>query len=268
MFYLFAFVVGAVIGSFLNVCIHRLPAGESVVYPPSHCPGCGVRIRSRDNIPLLSYVLLRGRCRSCGAPISLRYPVVEALSGALLMLLLYRFELSHVGVDGQQLGAVLPKLGVYAAFVAALIVVSFIDLDHQIIPDVISLPGIVVGLVASVLGQGPPLLDSLLGALVGGGILYAVAVGYHAFTGREGMGGGDIKLLAMIGAFLGWRGVLLSLIIGSFTGAVVGISLILVRRTDSRVPIPFGPFLALGAVCSLAFGDRLITWYLQMAFRL
>jgi len=184
-----------------------------------------------------------------------RYPVVEALSGALLVLLLYRFGLS-------------PALGVYAAFVAALIVVSFIDLDHQIIPDVISLPGIVVGLVASVLGQGPPLLDSLLGALVGGGILYAVAVGYHAFTGREGMGGGDIKLLAMIGAFLGWRGVLLSLIIGSFTGAVVGISLILVRRTDSRVPIPFGPFLALGAVCSLAFGDRLITWYLQMAFRL
>ena len=255
MFYLFAFVIGAVIGSFLNVCIHRLPAGESVVYPPSHCPGCGVRIRSRDNIPLLSYVLLRGRCRSCGAAISLRYPVVEALSGALLVLLLYRFGLS-------------PALGVYAAFVAALIVVSFIDLDHQIIPDVISLPGIVVGLVASALGQGPPLLDSLLGALVGGGMLYAVAVGYHAFTGREGMGGGDIKLLAMIGAFLGWRGVLLSLIIGSFTGAVVGISLILVRRTDSRVPIPFGPFLALGAVCSLAFGDRLIAWYLQMAFRL
>lgn len=255
MFYLFAFVIGAVIGSFLNVCIHRLPAGESVVYPPSHCPGCGVRIRSRDNIPLLSYVLLRGRCRSCGAAISLRYPVVEALSGALLVLLLYRFGLS-------------PALGVYAAFVAALVVVSFIDLDHQIIPDVISLPGIVVGLVASALGQGPPLLDSLLGALVGGGMLYAVAVGYHAFTGREGMGGGDIKLLAMIGAFLGWRGVLLSLIIGSFTGAVVGISLILVRRTDSRVPIPFGPFLALGAVCSLAFGDRLIAWYLQMAFRL
>jgi leader peptidase (prepilin peptidase)/N-methyltransferase len=253
MFYLFAFVFGAVIGSFLNVCIHRLPAKESVVYPPSHCPGCGARIRSRDNIPLLSYVLLRGRCRSCGAPISLRYPVVEALSGALLVLLLYRFGLS-------------PALGVYVAFVAALIVVSFIDLDHQIIPDVISLPGIVVGLVASALGQGPPLLDSVLGALVGGGILYAVAVGYHALTAREGMGGGDIKLLAMIGAFLGWRGVLVTLIVGSFTGAVVGISLILVRRTDSRVPIPFGPFLALGAVCALAFGDRLITWYLQMAF--
>jgi leader peptidase (prepilin peptidase)/N-methyltransferase len=253
MLYLFVFVVGAVIGSFLNVCIHRLPAGESVVYPPSYCPGCGARIRSRDNIPLLSYVLLRGRCRSCGVPISLRYPVVEAISGALAVLLLYRFGLS-------------PALGVYGAFVAALIVVTFIDLDHQIIPDVISLPGIVVGLVASALGQGPPLLHSVLGALVGGGILYAVAAGYHALTGREGMGGGDIKLLAMIGAFLGWRGVLVSLIIGSFTGAVVGISLILVRRQDSRVPIPFGPFLALGAVCALTFGDRLIAWYLQMAF--
>jgi leader peptidase (prepilin peptidase)/N-methyltransferase len=254
MFYLFAFMIGAVIGSFLNVCIHRLPAGESVVYPPSHCPGCGARIRSWDNIPLLSYVLLRGRCRSCGGAISVRYPVVEALGGTSLVLLLYRFGLS-------------PALGVYAAFVTALIVVSFIDLDHQIIPDVISLPGIVVGLVASALGQGPPLLDSALGALVGGGILYAVAAGYHAFTGREGMGGGDIKLLAMIGAFLGWREVLLSLIIGSFTGAVVGISLILVRGQDSRVPIPFGPFLALGAVCALAFGDRLITWYFRMAFQ-
>jgi leader peptidase (prepilin peptidase)/N-methyltransferase len=252
--YLIAFAVGAMFGSFLNVCIHRLPRGESVVYPPSHCPGCGVRIRSRDNIPLLSYLLLRGRCRSCGRAISYRYPVVEALTGAMLVLLLCRFGLS-------------PALGVYAVFVAALITVSFIDLDHQIIPDAISLPGIVAGIIVSALGQGSPLLDSVLGVLVGGGILYAVAVGYHAFTGREGMGGGDIKLLAMIGAFLGWRGVLVTLIVGSFTGAVVGISLIVARRTESRIPIPFGPFLALGAVCALAFGDQLIQWYLHMALR-
>jgi leader peptidase (prepilin peptidase)/N-methyltransferase len=252
--YLIAFAVGAMFGSFLNVCIHRLPRGESVVYPPSHCPGCGVRIRSRDNIPLLSYLLLRGRCRSCGRAISYRYPVVEALTGAMLVLLLCRFGLS-------------PALGVYAVFVAALITVSFIDLDHQIIPDAISLPGIVAGVIVSALGQGSPLLDSVLGVLVGGGILYAVAVGYHAFTGREGMGGGDIKLLAMIGAFLGWRGVLVTLIVGSFTGAVVGISLIVARRTESRIPIPFGPFLALGAVCALAFGDQLIQWYLHMALR-
>jgi leader peptidase (prepilin peptidase)/N-methyltransferase len=253
--YLIAFVVGAMLGSFLNVCIHRLPAGESVVYPPSHCPVCGVPIRHRDNIPLVSYVLLCGRCRACGGAISFRYPFVEALSGVMLVLLLYRFGFS-------------PALAVYAAFVAALIVISFIDLDHQIIPDVISLPGIVLGLVVSALGQGPPLLDSVVGVLVGGGILYAVAAGYHAFTGREGMGGGDIKLLAMIGAFLGWRGVLVTLIVGSFTGAVVGTILIVARRTDSRIPIPFGPFLALGAVCALAFGDRLIAWYLHLAFRL
>jgi leader peptidase (prepilin peptidase)/N-methyltransferase len=253
--YLIAFIVGAMLGSFLNVCIHRVPAGESVAHPPSHCPKCGVPISYRDNIPLVSYALLRGRCRACGGAISARYPAVEALTGVMLVVLLYRFGLS-------------PALGVYTALVAALIVVSFIDLDEQIIPDVISLPGIVLGLVVSALGQGPRLFDSIIGVLVGGGILYAVAVGYRVLTGREGMGGGDIKLLAMIGAFLGWRGVLVTLIIGSFTGAVVGISLIVARRTQSRIPIPFGPFLALGAVCALVFGDQLIAWYLHVAFRL
>lgn len=254
MLTLITFVSGAILGSFLNVCIHRVPAGRSVVYPPSHCPGCGTRIRSRDNVPLLSYALLRGRCRACGGSISARYPLVEALTGVLLVVVLYRFGLS-------------PAFGIGSAFVAALVVVTFIDLDHQIIPDIISLPGIVVGLVVSALGQGPPLLDSVLGVLIGGGILYAVAVGYHSLTGREGMGGGDIKLLAMIGAFLGWRGVLVTLILGSFTGAFVGTALILGRRTDARVPIPFGPFLALGALCALLFGDRLIAWYLNLALR-
>lgn len=255
MLYVLAFLLGAIIGSFLNVCVWRVPRGESIVYPGSHCPNCHGAIRPRDNVPLVSYALLCGRCRACGGAISFRYPAVEALTGVMLVLLLYRFGLS-------------PALGIYTAFVAALIVVSFIDLDQQIIPDVISLPGIVVGVVVSALGQGPPLLDSVLGVLVGGGILYAVAVGYRAFTGREGMGGGDIKLLAMIGAFLGWRGVLVTLIIGSLTGAVVGTGLIVARRTESRIPIPFGPFLALGAVCALAFGDQLIEWYLHTALRL
>lgn len=253
MLYLMAFVCGAIIGSFLNVCIYRLPAGESIVFPSSHCPGCGVPISYRDNIPLLGYLLLRGRCRACGSAISLRYPLVEALAGVAMVLLLYRFGVS-------------PALVVYGSFMAALIVISFIDLDHQIIPDVISLPGIVVGLVCSALGQGPPFVASVVGALVGGGILYAVAVGYHAITGREGMGGGDIKLLAMIGAFLGWRAVLVTLIVGSFSGALVGVVLIVARGTDARMPIPFGPFLALGAVCALAFGERLIEWYLRFAF--
>jgi leader peptidase (prepilin peptidase)/N-methyltransferase len=249
---LLAFAFGATVGSFLNVCIRRLPAGESVVYPGSHCPGCGAPIRSRDNIPLLSYMLLRGRCRTCDAGIPLRYPLVETLTGIMLVLLYWRFGFSLA-------------LGVNAAFVAALIVVSFIDLDHQIIPDVISLPGIVVGIVCSAFGGWSALLTGLIGAAVGFGILYGVAVGYHALTGREGMGGGDIKLLAMIGAFLGWRGVLVTLIIGSLSGAVLGLTLIAVRGGDSRVPIPFGPFLALGAVCALFFGDALIQWYLHFA---
>jgi len=250
--YFSAFCFGAVIGSFLNVCIRRLPAGESIVYPPSHCPGCGTRIRGRDNIPLLSYLLLCGRCRSCGSRISLRYPAVEALTAIALVLLLYRF-----GLTG--------SFAVAAVFLTALIVISFIDLDHQIIPDVITLPGIAVGLLLSVAGMGPRVLDSVLGALLGGGLLYAVAVGYHAWTGREGMGGGDVKLLAMIGAFLGWRSVLVTLVLGSFTGALVGVGLILGRGADVRVPIPFGPFLALGATCAIFFGDRLIHWYLHLA---
>src|ERR1043166_911485 len=241
---LVAFALGAIIGSFLNVCIRRVPAGQSIAYPPSHCPRCGAPIRSWDNIPLLSYLLLRGRCRACGAGIALRYPIVEALTAVRFVRLFHRFGFS-------------PAFGVYAVFVAALIVVSVIDLDHQIIPDVISLPGIVVGVACSALGTEAGIVDSLIGVLLGGGILYAVAVGYHAVTGREGMGGGDIKLLAMIGAFLGWRGVLVTLVIGSLTGAVSGLTLIITRGADSRVPIPFGPFLALGAVCALFFGDAL-----------
>jgi len=252
MLLLIAFIAGAMIGSFLNVCIARVPAGESVVYPPSHCPRCGSPIRSWDNIPLISYLVLRGRCRACRGRISLRYPVVEVLTGLFAVLLVARFDLS-------------PALVVAAVFVAALIVVSFIDLDHQIIPDVISLPGIVVGLALSATGYGPPLLDSIIGVLCGGGILWGVAAGYYALTGREGMGGGDIKLLAMIGAFLGWRAVLVTLVLGSMSGALVGLGLMLTRGANTRVPIPFGPFLACGAVCALFYGDALIYWYLRLA---
>jgi leader peptidase (prepilin peptidase)/N-methyltransferase len=252
MEYLLAFVFGAIIGSFLNVCIFRLPAGQSIVFPGSRCPACGTPVRRRDNIPILSYVLLRGRCRACQHAISLRYPAVEVLTGFMFVLLLVR--------EG-----VVPMLAVSASFVAALIVISFIDVDHQIIPDVISLPGIVVGLLLSACGYGPALIDSAVGILLGGGVLYAVAIGYHALTGREGMGGGDIKLLAMIGAFLGWQNVLVTLVLGSLSGALVGIGLILVRGDDRKVPIPFGPFLAAAAVCALFFGAPLVRWYLHLA---
>jgi leader peptidase (prepilin peptidase)/N-methyltransferase len=245
-----AFVIGVVLGSFLNVCIWRLPARQSIVSPPSHCPKCEAGIRVYDNVPLLSFALLRGRCRACRQPISWRYPVVEVLTGLTLVALVRHFGLG-------------PLLPVYAGFMAALIVVTFIDLDHQIIPDAITLPGIVIGLFCAAIGLGPSLAASVVGILLGGGFLYAVAAGYEMLTGREGMGGGDIKLLAMIGAFLGWAGVLTTLLLSSFSGAAVGGLLIVFKRADGQSPIPFGPFLAAGATCALFTGNRLIDWYIQ-----
>ncbi|HYD49274.1 MAG TPA: A24 family peptidase [Terriglobales bacterium] len=245
---LLVFVLGAVVGSFLNVCIRRVPEGESIVSPGSYCPSCDEPIRFYDNVPLLSYLALRGRCRNCRGRISSRYPLVELLTAALFWLV-YR----HTGLH--------PELLLYATFAAALVTITFIDLDHQIIPDVISLPGIVVGLTAAALGYGIPVRDSAIGLLIGGGFLYAVAAGYELLTQREGMGGGDIKLLAMIGAFLGWRGVLVTLLVGSSTGAAIGIALMVMRGADTRLPIPFGPFLSLGALVALFHGEPLLEWY-------
>ena len=245
------FVFGAVLGSFLNVCIHRLPAGKSIVFPASRCPACRTPIRPYDNIPLVSYLLLRGRCRACGASISIRYPLVEFITGVAAVATLHLHGWS-------------PHFIVSFAFLCALIVITFIDLDHQIIPNVISVPGIAVGLVAAVaLGQ-PDWRASLAGLVLGGGTLWIVAEGYYRLTGREGMGGGDVKLLAMIGAFLGWRSVPLTLVLASLSGTIVGLGVMLLRGGDSRTPIPFGPFLAGGAACALFFGDSLITWYLGL----
>lgn len=246
------FVFGAVVGSFLNVCIHRLPSGESVVFPASHCPRCRQPIRPYDNIPIVSYLILHGRCRQCGEAISLRYPLVEVLAGVAAAA-----AFSALGLSAHTLLAF--------AFLCALIVITFVDLDHQIIPDAISLPGIGVGFAAALILGEPAWTASLAGILLGGGLLWGVAEGYYRLTGREGMGGGDIKLLAMIGAFLGWQAVPVTLLIGSLGGAVVGIALMLVQRRDSRTPIPFGPFLALGALCALFWGDALIAWYLELA---
>jgi leader peptidase (prepilin peptidase)/N-methyltransferase len=243
------FIFGLVIGSFLNVCIHRLPASQSIVHPRSRCPQCGHLIRVYDNIPVLSYLLLRGRCRDCGARISLRYPVVELLSGAFAAMALARF-----GLGWQAL--------LMYALIAAFLVITFIDLDHRIIPDVITLPGIPIGLAASF---GPGMispLESLLGILAGGGSLFLVAWGYQLVTQREGMGGGDIKLLAMIGAFIGWKGVLLTIFIASLTGTLAGMALIFRRRGDMKLAVPFGPFLAVGAIAYLFMGPELISWYL------
>ena len=237
------------VGSFLNVCIHRIPEGKSIVFPPSSCPHCNAAIAFYDNIPIVSYIVLLGGCRQCKSPISLRYPFVEFLTGLFSVILWKTFGFSI-------------EFPVYFVFAASLIVITFIDLQHQIIPDVISLPGIAIGLFVSYfLPHG--ILNSAIGILAGGGSLFLIAFGYHFITGREGMGGGDIKLLAMIGAFLGWKGVIITIFTGSFIGAVVGSALMLAKGKDSKYAIPFGPFLSLGAMISLFFGDALINWYIM-----
>ncbi len=247
----FAFLLGSIIGSFLNVCIYRIPEGQSVVSPRSRCPECGSEIRWYQNIPILSYLLLRGRCAGCKTDISWRYPLVEALTGALFVAVFWRFGLSWATV-------------VFWIFTAALVAITFIDLDHQIIPDVISLPGIVAGFACSFLLPGLAWSDSLLGILAGGGSLYLVAVLYELVAKREGMGGGDIKMLAMLGAFLGWQGVFPVVFFASLAGTLVGVPLMLIRGQSAKLAIPFGPFLAFGAVFYLLFGNMLIRWYLQL----
>jgi leader peptidase (prepilin peptidase) / N-methyltransferase len=249
------FLFGAIIGSFANVCILRVPAEESIVFPGSRCPECKQPVAWYDNIPLLSWLVLRGRCRSCQEPISFRYFVVELVTALAAVALYLRFGL---GVEWL----------VLFTFVAALIVITFIDLDHRIIPDVISLPGIVVGFLLSLRGApGPGPLASAIGILAGGGLLLAVAWGYHALTGREGMGGGDIKLLGMVGAFLGWRSVPFTMLFSSLTGSVVGVTLMWWTGSDTKYAIPFGPFLALGAIAYIFWGDQVIGWYLGFGAR-
>lgn len=246
-----AFVLGAVIGSFLNVCIHRIPAGTSIVFPGSRCPACETPIRWYQNIPVLSYLVLGGKCAQCKTSISRRYPLVEALTGLVFALVLYRFGFH-------------PATLVYWLLGATLIVITFIDLDHQIIPDAISLPGIPVGFACSFLIPWISWTDSLLGILIGGGSLFLVAAAYELLTKKEGMGGGDIKLLAMLGAFLGWQAVLPIIFFSSFAGSLVGVPLMLIKRSDGKLAIPFGPFLAAGALFHLLWGMQLLRWYLSL----
>jgi len=246
-----AFLFGTILGSFLNVCIYRLPMEESVVAPRSRCPSCGTPIRSLDNIPLLSFVILRGRCRACGNPISWRYPLVEALTGTLFAMTVARF-----GVTLQTVFLL--------AFLCGLVVVSFIDLDHQIIPNAITLPGIPLGLLAGLLLVEPPLLDRVIGTLLGAGFLYLVLFYGGALYGQEAMGEGDLNLIALVGAFLGWKAVALTILLGCLFGSAVGLGLMAIRRLGRRQHIPFGPFLSLGAVVALFWGERLMAWYLRL----
>lgn len=247
LIYILTFIFGSIVGSFLNVCIHRLPEGKSIVFPPSACPNCSKPIAFYDNVPIISYIILLGRCRNCKKAISMRYPFVELLTGLFSIALLKTFGISL-------------ELPIYFIFISSLIVITFIDMQHQIIPDVISLPGIGIGLVISYfLPLG--MLNSAVGILLGGGGLFLIAISYQAITGREGMGGGDIKLLAMIGAFLGWQSIIITIFAGSFVGSVIGTILMIAKGKDSKYAIPFGPFLAGGAIISLFFGKILINWY-------
>ncbi|MEW6334908.1 MAG: prepilin peptidase [Thermodesulfobacteriota bacterium] len=237
-------LAGAAVGSFLNVCICRIPEGLSIVSPGSRCPKCGRPIRPYDNIPILSYLLLGARCRDCQGRISPRYPLVELLTAAFAWLLFRKYGLT-------------PAFLAVFVFICALIVVTFIDLDRQIIPHVITLGGIPVFALLAVFFMGLSALDAFLGVMIGAGTLYFVAVYYEALTGREGMGGGDVNLLAMLGAFLGWKSLLFILLVSSLLGAVAGIAIILVKRKDMRYAVPFGPFLCIAAVLYLFYGTAL-----------
>ncbi|MFP3869773.1 MAG: prepilin peptidase [Syntrophobacteria bacterium] len=242
-------VLGASVGSFLNVCIVRLPRGDSLISPGSRCPNCQTPIRFYDNIPLLSYLLLRGKCRHCKTRISPRYFVVELLSALMSLALFFIFGLTV-------------EYAVYLLFFSALLVIVFIDLDTFTIPDMITLPGMLLGVAASLILPRMTLLQSLLGLLAGGGILFLVAAGYQLLRKREGIGGGDIKLLAMIGAFLGPPGVLYTLFGSSVLGSVAGVLLMLRQKRGGGTMIPFGPFLALAAMSYVFWGQALVHWYL------
>jgi leader peptidase (prepilin peptidase)/N-methyltransferase len=245
----YATLIGLVIGSFLNVVIYRLPLGQSLVSPPSRCRKCGYGLRWFDNIPVLSWVMLGGKCRKCRDPISIQYPIVELVTGGLFLLIAW----------------MTPDVLLLASrlvLVCILIALFGIDFEHQILPNSITLPGIVVGLIFN-LATPPGITDALIGAVLGGGILYGIAAAYYLVRREEGLGMGDVKMLAMIGAFLGWKAVLVTLVLSSFSGALIGLALIALQRKGMRVAMPFGTFLAAGALAAMLAGDPLITWYAQ-----
>lgn len=250
VFNLFSVLLGLIVGSFLNVVVARVPHGQSVVRPRSKCPGCGATIAWYDNIPVLSYLLLRGKCRRCAAKISVRYPVIELLTGLLFLAATVRFGWSPLLLIRDW------------PFLAILVAVSFIDLEHRLIPDVLSLPGIVLGIATSWLDPRIGLVTSLAGGVIGFGFFYLLALGYYKATGRAGLGGGDVKLLAMLGAFLGPQGVFVTILISSVFGSLVGIAWGWADRLKTgkkggmmTLAIPYGPFLVIGGLYYYLIGD-------------
>ena len=243
-------VLGLAVGSFLNVCIHRLPLRQSLVSPGSRCPTCGDELRWFDNIPIVSYVLLGGRCRTCRTRISIQYPIVELITMVLFV------------VHGLVFGWT-PLLAVRLIFACALVVLFAIDLEHQILPDVITLPGIVIGWMCAVF-FAPGFASSLLGSLVGGGVLFAIGELWYRVRKIEAMGFGDVKMLAMVGAFLGLKLVILTFVLSSFVGGIAGAVLIVSGRGRLASKVPFGTFLALAALVAALAGDRIADWYLSL----
>jgi leader peptidase (prepilin peptidase)/N-methyltransferase len=243
-----AILLGLAVGSFLNVCIHRIPLGESIAWPGSHCPTCQHALAWYDNVPAFSYLWLRGRCRYCREGITPRYLIVELVTAIMFLGLVLLYPPGLLLVTR-------------IVFGCALIVLFAIDLDHHILPNVITLPGIVAGFALSLIGP-PGWRSSLIGIALGGGIPYAIAWTYEKVRGHEGLGMGDVKMLAMIGAFLGWPLMLLSLVLASFTGSIVGAGFIAAGK-GARYALPFGTFLAVGALTAVVAGDAIITWYLS-----
>ncbi len=239
---------GLCVGSFLNVCIHRLPARTSIVFPASRCPACMHLLAWSDNIPVVSYVALRGRCRYCRAPISVRYPIIEAVTCVIFVL--------HWQVFGPT-----PLFGVRLVFACALIVLFAIDLEHQILPNVITLPGIVVGFLCSFIVPPGPVM-SLAGIALGGGLLWGIAEAWYRLRKVEAMGFGDVKMLAMVGAFLGVKLVALTFVLSSLIGGLLGVALVATRRADMATKVPFGTMLAFAALVASLYGERLVAWYL------
>jgi len=243
-----AAALGAIIGSFLNVCVHRLPRQQSVAWPPSACPNCGHMLAWYENIPVLSYLVLRARCRKCRAPISARYPIIEALTALMFLVGMWYYGPSLLLAQRLLFGCVL-------------IVLFAIDLEHHLLPNVITLPAIAIGFIFSFFTE-PGWVASLIGIGLGGGLLFAVAEAYYRIRKEEGLGMGDVKMLAMIGAFLGWKLTIVTLMMASFTGTLVGIGVLASGRGGMKFALPFGTFLALGAAIAATVGQSLLKWYM------
>lgn len=241
-------LLGLAVGSFLNVCIYRLPLEKSLLRPPSHCPSCKRGLRWFENVPVFGWIALGGRCRTCGTRISVEYPLVEALTAAVFLWAWWQFGWGWLFVSR-------------VAFGCSLIVLFCIDLHHRILPNVITLPGIVIGFLFSFVNP-PGWVSSLVGMIIGGLIPLVVAEAYLRIRGDEGLGMGDVKMLAMIGAFLGWQLTLLTLVLASFLGSAVGLGLIVIRRGGMKSALPFGTFLAIAALVAASVGDQIVTWYL------